>query len=48
MEIILKKEQKEETNEIFKFVKALNIKEQEAFRIFIQGFELGKQLSCRQ
>ncbi|MPM10408.1 hypothetical protein SDC9_56740 [bioreactor metagenome] len=47
MEVILKKEQKQETNEMIDFFKKLNQKEKEAFEIFMDGFKFARQLDLK-
>lgn len=44
MEVILKKEDKKETNEIFEFIKTLNPEEQKAFKYVIDGFKIARAI----
>ncbi|WP_159425666.1 hypothetical protein [Clostridium butyricum] len=44
MEVILKKEDKKETNEIFEFIKTLNTEEQKAFKYVIDGFKIARAI----
>ncbi|WP_160289105.1 hypothetical protein [Clostridium butyricum] len=44
MEVILKKEDKKETNEIFEFIKSLNPEEQKAFKYVIDGFKIARAI----
>ena len=46
MKTILSAEEKQNTNEIFDFIKTLDAKEENAFSVFIKGFELGKQIGA--
>lgn len=42
MEVILRKEQKSELDEILDFIKSLKPEEQMAFKYLIDGFKLGR------
>lgn len=48
MERILKTQDKNDVNELFKFIKTLNENEKNDFAVFIKGFELGKQVGTKQ
>lgn len=44
MEFVLKKEEKQNVDEIFEFLKSLNPDEQKGFKSFIDGFRFAKEL----
>ncbi|MBY6931057.1 hypothetical protein [Clostridium botulinum] len=44
MQVILKKEEKPQVDEMFDFIKSLNIEEQKGFKSFIDGYRFAKQM----
>ncbi|MBY6930979.1 hypothetical protein [Clostridium botulinum] len=44
MQVILKKEEKPQVDEIFDFIKSLNMEEQKDFKSFIDGYKFAKQM----
>lgn len=44
MQVILRKEEKEQADEIFDFIKSLNMEEQKDFKSFIDGYRFAKQM----
>ena len=46
MEVILKKEDKKEVNEIFEFIKALTPEEQHIFKYVIDGFKIARMIEA--
>lgn len=43
MEVILKKEQKKEVDDIIDFLNSLNIEEMKNFKVLINGYKLGRE-----
>ncbi|WP_205456035.1 hypothetical protein [Clostridium botulinum] len=44
MQVIFKKEEKPQVDEIFDFIKSLNMEEQKDFKSFIDGYKFAKQM----